>query len=192
MAKTSPWGITLFDDTLSLNDYVAPFNTHAADLNAALNTASAGFFVNYATKAAMVAVPGTRKFAHSSVYADPTATNNGDYYWNGAAWTVYSEDTGWITPTLSGSWVSTAGMTVQYRRINGIVHLHGRATGGSGTMFVLPAGFRPADAAPSFLVQNGSVAGTACTVGMTSAGVVSGTSGTAPYLSNIPPFPAAG
>jgi len=51
------------------------------------------------------------------------------------------EDTGWITAVLASGWTATN--PVQYRRLNGVTYLKGRATGGSGTAFTLPAGFLP-------------------------------------------------
>jgi hypothetical protein len=79
---------------------------------------------------------------HATVINDVTA-NNGDYLWSGTAWIIIGGDTGWITPTLTNSWTSVAGQTIQYRRLNGFTVLRGQGTGGtSGSMFTLPAGFR--------------------------------------------------
>ncbi len=52
-------------------------------------------------------------------------------------------DTGWISVTSFNSGFS--GVSVAYRRINGVVYLRGRVSGGTAGSgaFVLPAGFRP-------------------------------------------------
>lgn len=54
--------------------------------------------------------------------------------------------TSWVNPTLSGTWVVNASLTVSYRKVNGIVYCRGQVTGGAigSTIFQLPAGFRPA------------------------------------------------
>jgi len=56
-------------------------------------------------------------------------------------------DSGWITPTLAGAWVAaavgTAPVTAQYRLKGGVVFLQGQVKSGTGTIFTLPAGYRP-------------------------------------------------
>ncbi len=55
-------------------------------------------------------------------------------------------DTGWATPPGGYGWSNygSGQMTVAYRKDGlGIVHLRGLITGGTGTMFNLPAGYRP-------------------------------------------------
>ena len=82
-SPTVPWGIPQFDDNDPFAPVQAPLNAQSAALNVALND---GAFRPYATKALMDAAPGTRVGQHASVYADGTATNNGDYRWNGNSW----------------------------------------------------------------------------------------------------------
>lgn len=111
-----------------------------------------------------------------------------DYRYDGTSWV--EQDTGWQTPALANSWTSVAGQTIQYRRVDGIVYLRGRATGGTtGTIFTLPADCRPTQ---SFVVAVGD--GTATTITVTRIvvndnGTVTGVSGTLPNLVNVPPFP---
>lgn len=67
--------------------------------------------------------------------------------WDGAAWQLFFEDTGWITLPLLNGWVSydsTYGPP-RYRRRNGTVYVQGLAKNGSvgSIMATLPAGFRP-------------------------------------------------
>lgn len=52
----------------------------------------------------------------------------------------------WVAATLINGWTNTGGatQTARYCKMNGIVHLEGNVRNGSGTAFVLPAGFRPA------------------------------------------------
>lgn len=52
----------------------------------------------------------------------------------------------WITPTLLNGWVNYGGGFSEagyFKDVIGIVHLKGVITGGSGTMFKLPVGYRP-------------------------------------------------
>lgn len=106
--------------------------------------------------------------------------------------TMRAGDTGWQTPTLSNSWTSVAGQTIQYRRLNGVVYLRGRASGGTtGAIFTLPVGFRPTN---SFVVAVGDGTSTAITVTrivVNTDGTVTGVTGTLPNLPNVPPFPAS-
>lgn len=55
-------------------------------------------------------------------------------------------DTGWIAPTLVGGWSNYGSgyVPARYRRLNGIVYAQGLVRFGSGTIFTLPVGFRPA------------------------------------------------
>jgi len=76
------------------------------------------------------------------VQGDECVSNGIQQMWSGSAWVT--NDTGWITPGLGSSWVVSGGLTPQYRRLNGIVFMRGRISGGtSATVFTLPAGFRP-------------------------------------------------
>lgn len=71
-------------------------------------------------------------------------------------------DTGWLAlPTLAGSWVvhNAGSYPLGYRRKNGIVYLRGLIKSGSGLMFTLPAGFRPAYTKYLPAVANDAAAG---------------------------------
>ena len=53
----------------------------------------------------------------------------------------------WQTPTLAGSWVAygTPFQAPRYRKTaSGIVYIEGLVKSGSGTIFTLPVGYRPA------------------------------------------------
>lgn len=54
-------------------------------------------------------------------------------------------DTGWVQVTsLNSGWAVVGSATVGYRLRDGVVHLRGTITGGTGiNVFVLPPGFRP-------------------------------------------------
>lgn len=100
------------------------------------------------------------------------------------------DDTGWVAPTLTNSWVTADSLTVGYRRVNGVVYLRGRiANGTSNSAFTLPAGFRPAQ--DTFFAPGSDGGGTpaATRVYITSAGAVQVLSGTRPNLPTIC-FPA--
>lgn len=55
----------------------------------------------------------------------------------------FGGDTGWVNLTLLNGWSSVPGMTAQYRVKGGFVMVHGRVTGGSGTVATLPVDARP-------------------------------------------------
>lgn len=67
----------------------------------------------------------------------------------------------WNTPTLSGSWANFGGgyNPVGYYKDNfGIVHLRGIVAGGTGVIFVLPVGYRPANIEYMSCVSNSAFA----------------------------------
>lgn len=72
---------------------------------------------------------------------------NQSYFYSGSAWTLFAEDTGWTTPSLSNSWVAFGGAfpAPEYRRLNGVTFLKGLMASGTlaSTVFILPAGYRP-------------------------------------------------
>lgn len=97
-------------------------------------------------------------------------------------------DSGWVTPTLINGW-SVSTLAVQYRRLNGVVYLRGRATGGtSNTAFTLPGGFRP-NQAGIFAVHEGVVTSGESRVVVGSDGTVQLTAGQNPNLNTVI-FPA--
>ena len=70
---------------------------------------------------------------------------NGDVTFNGAN-TVTPVDSGWITPTLNGSYTSYGAPygPIKYRKIGNIVNIQGIISNASvGVVFTLPVGFRP-------------------------------------------------
>lgn len=72
------------------------------------------------------------------------------WLYEGTTWRATSDDTGWISPTLTGGWINfgVPYRNCQYRRINGVVYVTGLIKGGttaaSTVVLNLPAGFRPA------------------------------------------------
>lgn len=107
------------------------------------------------------------------------------YRWFGSSWVVSSEDTGWLTPTLTSPWTAVSGSPVGYRRINGVVYMRGRVQGGTpGTSFcTLPAGFRPAQSS-RFVVSGGSGGSFESVIVQTSGSVEVSTTGQ-PNLTSI-------
>lgn len=73
----------------------------------------------------------------------------GFYYYDGSSWAgvAPTKQDDWTAPALSGSWTDYGGeysTTGYFRDKNGIVHLRGVIQSGSGAIFTLPTGFRPA------------------------------------------------
>ena len=70
---------------------------------------------------------------------------------------VPPDDTGWITPVLGSGWTVASGDTPQYRRLNGIVYMRGRASssGSTAIIFTLPVGFQQSAAGIIFLAEVG-------------------------------------
>jgi len=86
----------------------------------------------------------------------------------------------WVAPTLAGSWANQFGAPYAqagYQKDDtGIVSLRGTLTSGTGTIFTLPANFRPEADQFFGIYGNGSMA----RLKITSAGVVSLSAGAAP------------
>lgn len=88
-------------------------------------------------------------------------------------------ETTWIAPTLTNSWVVSGGQTVGYRRVGKTVRIRGRVSGGTtGSAFTLPVGFRP-EQEISFFVRNGT-GGTSCLVRVATDGTVNIVAGDVP------------
>ncbi len=86
------------------------------------------------------------------------------------------DPTVWTAPTLAGTWANTAGVqAAQYRKVGDVVSLRGAVSGGTGTIFTLPVGFRP----PADLRFGTSANAAFGTVTITTAGVVALASGSA-------------
>lgn len=83
--------------------------------------------------------------------------NGGTYAWVPLARQVTTPDTVWIAPALQNSWQNQAGYnTAGYRRdALGWVHLKGAVNSGSGVVFTLPAGYRPAANEPRSTITSG-------------------------------------
>lgn len=106
------------------------------------------------------------------------------------AWRVVSSpDTGWISVTFENGWVNAAtGEEVQYRRLNGVVYLRGRAAlGSTGAVFTLPEGFRPKGFIRALPPSGVGTTNTPVTI---NPGSVVANSGAQPYFGAIAPFPA--
>ena len=73
---------------------------------------------------------------------------------DGTNWfvTAGAQDSGWVTPTLLNSWVTSGALPPQYRLVGNRVSLRGGLQGGTSNTeaFALPAGFRPSATAPQF------------------------------------------
>src|SRR5690606_31955805 len=85
-------------------------------------------------------------------------------------------------PTLAGSWTNTGGIWTTpgyWKDADGNVHIQGTVGGGSGVIFTLPTGYRPAAAHLFPSVAGGAVAG----IEVLTNGTVSLSFGTATGLS---------
>jgi hypothetical protein len=84
---TANWGFPTYDGT-EPGSLKTIANAQANAAESAMNSASKGFFLQYNTKAALLAAStsGLRVGQHATVYGDSTPVNNGDYVWSGAAW----------------------------------------------------------------------------------------------------------
>ena len=107
------------------------------------------------------------------------------YTYDGTSWEILVGDTGWITPTVLNSWIQND--PVKYRRLNGVVYIVGRVTGGSGTIFNLPVGFRPTIRA-ILQVADGTDPTTTTRIIVNPSGDVDGLTSTNPTVAGIAPF----
>ncbi len=91
------------------------------------------------------------------------------------------DDSGWQTPTLTGSWANygSGKQNAQYRKQGDKVTLRGLVKSGSGTIFTLPVGYRPA-AELDFVTTATAAFGQ---LNITTGGVVSLAVGTNTYVS---------
>lgn len=104
-------------------------------------------------------------------------------------WLLVYEDTGYTTPTLGSSWAAFGGAFVapRYCRVNGFTELDGEmASGTTGAVFTLPAGYRPGTSkvfAPAS--GNGIAIITITTAGVVSVTTLVGGSNTSVSLAGI-------
>lgn len=71
-------------------------------------------------------------------------------------WPPVPDDSGWQTPTMAGSWAAgSAYGTPRYRRRDGRVTIKGTVSGGTGTIFILPAEYRPPENLLFLVSSNG-------------------------------------
>lgn len=96
------------------------------------------------------------------------------------AWSGAPNNFTWATPTLAGTWIQVVGQAaVAYgKTAEGLVVLKGQVSSGTGTIFTLPAGFRPSQAMRFATISNGAIA----RVDVSTAGVVSLVAGSATSL----------
>lgn len=97
--SAASWGLVVPAKGDPIVPFRNPFNNLAESMATALDSLQTYSFPRYATRSAL---PSTGNLArqHATVYADPTAGNNGDYYWNGTAWVligVFAEAAGTAT-----------------------------------------------------------------------------------------------
>lgn len=83
--SAASWGLVVPAKGDPITPYRTPFSNMAESIATALDKVSTQSFPRYAKKSDL---PTTNNLIrqHATVYADPTAANNGDYYWNGSSW----------------------------------------------------------------------------------------------------------
>lgn len=126
---------------------------------------------NTAARDALVAALGAAgrpPSADRPVYvsrADATPGVQTEFSTDGTNWKslAATDDTGWITSAPSANWSVVGGLSVQYRRRNGIVYLRGAISRASGTnnVITLPDGFRPSGQNPVFPIAQATSASSA-------------------------------
>lgn len=84
--------------------------------------------------------------------------------------------TGWTAATLAGSWTNYGSgyVPARFKKVGTMVFVQGTTTGGTGTLFTLPVGYRPATNLNVVSSGNGAFA----TILIASTGVVSLSTGT--------------
>lgn len=82
---TTNWGFPTYDGT-EPGSLKTVSNAQANAAETAMNNASKGFYLRYATKALMLANVTASTRQHATVYGDSTQTNNGEYVWNSTLW----------------------------------------------------------------------------------------------------------
>lgn len=101
--SAASWGLVVPAKGDPITPFRTPFVTLAESMATALDKLNEQSFPRYATRSALPS-SNVKPRQHATVYADPTAGNNGDYYWNGTSWVaigIFAEAAG--TVTLSSS-----------------------------------------------------------------------------------------
>lgn len=108
----------------------------------------------------------TNRPSNVRAWQEATETDTGrKILWNGAAWNVTYEDTGWASLALNGkdktAWSDVGMNPLIYRRVNGIVYLRfsikrvgaqlALSDADGSTAYQMPVGFRPASDSPPVL-----------------------------------------
>lgn len=145
-ANTSPDNITYPVSTDAVAPLETVFATMASSIQTALTNRNTNEFLIYATLSALNAVPGTVIGQHAYVNADGTASNNGDYYWNGTSW-VWNGIYGASLTANTGWTAGTGNQTPRALMVGKLVTLFGTLTWAGGgaysSIVTVPAVFRP-------------------------------------------------
>jgi len=79
------WGLVVPTKGSAITSYRTPFAALAESVATGLDTVKSYSFPRYAKRSDLPSQNIVQR-QHATVYADPTASNNGDYYWNGTSW----------------------------------------------------------------------------------------------------------
>jgi hypothetical protein len=130
---TAKWGIPLWGKLDTIPSLEGVLNAQSNALDAALTTASKGFYLQYATRSAMNLNTTATKWQHATVTNDSVAVNNGDYIWNGSAW-VNVNTTVNGTFSMQGIYKLGSPAAVIYSQ-NGRVYMEGMMSNTSTAFF---------------------------------------------------------
>ncbi len=83
--SAASWGLVTPAKGSPITPYRTPFIALVESTATALDTLNLQSFRRYAKRSDLPSSGNTTR-QHATVYADPTSSNNGDYYWNGTAW----------------------------------------------------------------------------------------------------------
>lgn len=97
--SASSWGLVVPAKGDPIVPFRNPFIALTESVATSLDTLQSYGFPRYPTRADLPS-SGNLNRQHATVYADPTAGNNGDYFWNGTAWVligIFGQATGTAT-----------------------------------------------------------------------------------------------
>lgn len=113
--SAASWGLVVPAKGTPVTPFRTPFTALAESVADALDKLNMQSFPRYATRSALPS-SGNQVRQHATVYADPTAGNNGDYYWNGTAWVaigIFAEAAGSASYSkiLNANWTDSSDIT---------------------------------------------------------------------------------
>lgn len=90
--SAASWGLVVPAKGDPITPFRTPFSALAESVATQLDKLSTYGFPRYAKRSDLPSKDVVPR-QHATVYADPTAANNGDYYWNGTSWVLIMPQT---------------------------------------------------------------------------------------------------